>query len=195
MLRYAKHASRMWSSEVNDAVVDALSLRAGEHVVDIGAGVGAGASRAATHAGQVFAVEPTPYMRRILSLRSRTSRKPFAVVDGSAEATGLPDDSVHAVMAVNTMHHWTNIDDACSELARILRPGGRMLLVDENFEDPTHPDHERWTAMHEESGHAHHFHMVDTGAIAAKLEEAGVPVTFHGERHIAGRPAWVIEVR
>ena len=195
MVRYTKNAGRMWSSEVNDAVVAALSLTASEHIADIGAGVGAGATRAAGRAGQVFAVEPTPYMRRILSARSRLSPHPFAVVDGSAEATGLPDNSMHAVMAVNTMHHWTDIDEACVELARILRPGGRMLLVDENFEDRTHPDHEKWTAMHEESGHGHHFHMVDTEAIAAKLAAPGVTTTFAGERHIAGRPAWVVEVQ
>ena len=73
MVRYTKNAGRMWSSEVNDAVVASLSLTASEHIADIGAGVGAGATRAAGRAGQVFAVEPTPYMRRILSARSRLS--------------------------------------------------------------------------------------------------------------------------
>lgn len=195
MLRYAKNAQRMWTSEVNVAVVDALALQGGEHLADIGAGVGAGASVAATQAGQVFAVEPTPYMRRILSARSRLSRKPFAVVNGSAEATTLPDDSMHAIMAVNTMHHWVDMEAACAELARILRPGGRMLLVDENFEDPTHPDHGMWTERHGGAdGHGHHFHMVDTEQIAATFDVAGLTISSHGDRRVAGRPSWVVEV-
>ena len=185
----------MWSSDVNDAVVKALSPTANEHVADIGAGVGAAASQTAHRAGRVFAIEPTPYMRRILSARARMSRRPYIVVDGSAEDTGLSDDSVHVIMAVNSMHHWTDMDAAIIELGRILRPNGRMLLVDENFEDPSHPDHKRWTAMHDESGHSHRFHMVDTDAIAAKLEAAGMPVRFHGEQAVAGRPAWMIDVR
>lgn len=193
MLRYARHAGRMWTSEVNDAVVRRLAPTASEHVADIGAGVGAGAVVAAKTAGQVFAIEPTPYMRRILSARSRAARKPFAIVDGSAERTGLPDDSVHVIMAVNTMHHWTDMDAACVELARILRPGGRMFLVDENFEDPSHPDHEMWTSGDDDE-HDHHFHMVDTEVITSKLAAAGVVVTAHGHDTIVGRPAWVIDV-
>ena len=194
MLRYAKHARSMWSSEVNEAVVAQLAPTSQEHVADIGAGVGAGAVVAAATAGHVFAVEPTNYMRRILSARSRTSRHPFSVVDGSAESTGLPTDSVHVVLAVNTMHHWTDMDAACIELTRILRPGGRMLLVDENFEDPTHPDHEEWTARQRDGGgHSHHFHMVDTESIAAKFEAAGLVVAFQGERPISESPAWVVE--
>ncbi len=195
MLRYAQNAQRMWSSEVNTAVVEVLGLHRNEYLADIGAGVGAGASKAAVSAGQVFAVEPTPYMRRILSARSRLSRNPFAVVAGSAEATTLPDDSMHAIMAVNTMHHWVDMDAACTELARVLRPGGRLLLVDENFDDPTHPDHEKWSSQHgEDSGHSHHFHMVDTDAVAANLSEAGLTVSAHGEGQFAGSPSWFVQI-
>ena len=195
MLRYAKNARRMWTSAVNVAVVDALELTSIDHLADIGAGVGAGASVAAAQAGQVFAVEPTPYMRRILSARSRLSRHPFAIVNGSAEATSLPDASMHAIMAVNTMHHWVDMDAACAELARVLRPDGRVLLVDENFEDPTHPDHEAWTARHgSENEHSHHFHMVDTEAVAQKFAANGLAVSNHGERDLAGSPSWFVEI-
>lgn len=193
MLRYARHAREMWTSQVNAAVVAQLAPTRNEHLADIGAGVGAGAVVAAERAGQVFAIEPTNYVRRILSMRSRLSANPFAIVDGSAEATGLPADSMHVIMAVNTMHHWVDVDAACVELARVRRPGGRMLLIDEDFDDPAHPDYERWSAQHEDGDHTHHFHMVDTEAIANKLEEVGISVSFHGKRPIVGRPAWVVE--
>ncbi len=48
--------------------------------------------------------------------RMWTSEVNNAVVDDSTEATGLPEKSMHAIMAVNTMHHWVDLDAACTEL-------------------------------------------------------------------------------
>ena len=67
----------------------------------------------------MVAVEPTPYMRRVLSVRrlGQRARSRIEVVDGAAEATGLADASVDAAWAVNSMHHWTDADAAVRELA------------------------------------------------------------------------------
>lgn len=195
MLRYAKFARRMWRSEINDAVVQRLAPKPGETLVDIGAGVGAGTVIAAAAGANVIAVEPTGYMRRILAWRSRASshRQRISIVDGSAEAMGVPDGSVDGAWAVNTMHHWTDVDAAVVELARVLAPGGRVLLVDENFDDPSHPDHESFTERHS-GDHAHHFHMVDPGAVADKLRNAGLQVAHAGDDELIGRPVLLIEV-
>lgn len=134
-------------------------------------------------------------MRQVLSLRSRLSRHPFSVINGAAEATGLPDTSVQVIMAVNTMHHWTDLAAACRELARIIQPRGRMLLVDENFEDPTHSGYEAWVARQHDRSSGHHFHMVDTARVASELERNGLVVPRHGQQRVAGEPAWVVEAR
>ncbi len=194
MLRYLRHAPEMWSSEVNPAVVHRLAPTAGETVMDIGAGMGAGTMVAAKTNCTVVAIEPTPYMRRILGLRrliTRTKDQVY-IVDGTAESTTVADGSIDAAWAVNTMHHWTSLNDGIRELARVLAPGGRILLVDESFDDPEHPDYERFGAKFGDE-HEHHFHTVDPDAVGAALSDAGLTVTFAGHDRVAGRPSVVLE--
>jgi ubiquinone/menaquinone biosynthesis C-methylase UbiE len=194
MLRYLRHAPQMWSSEVNDAVVARIAPASGETVMDIGAGIGAGTVVAAKQGCAVVAVEPTPYMRRVLGLRCLVARvnDRVRIIDGTAEATTVDSGSIDAAWAVNTMHHWTDLDAGIAELARVLTPGGRFLLVDEDFEDPSHPDYESFGAARKED-HSHHFHNVDPDVVAAALTTAGATVSFAGNDRIAGSPAIIIE--
>lgn len=193
MLRYLGNARSMWRSDVNEAVIDRLAPSPGERVVDIGAGVGAGTVLAARRGAHVIAVEPTGYMRRVLGLRrlAQRARSRIDVADGAAESTGLGDASVDAVWAVNSMHHWTDPDAAFHELARIIRPGGRLVLADEDFDDPTHPDHDTFSERH--ADHSHHFDTVDPQTIADGLRRAGLDPTTAGKESVAGAPTLLIE--
>jgi len=194
MFRYLRHAPKMWRSEVNDAVVARLAPTSHETALDIGAGVGAGTMAAVKSGARVVAVEPTPYMRRVLQLRCLVARvgDRVRIVDGTAEATTLDADTIDAGWAVNTMHHWTNLDAGVAELARVIAPGGRVLLVDEDFDDPTHPDFENFGSKRVED-HSHHFPTVDPQVVEAAMTQAGMTVTFAGHDSIAGRPSIVIE--
>lgn len=194
MLRYLRFLPQMWSSEVNTAVVSRLAPKTGETLMDIGAGIGAATMVAAKADCKIMAVEPTPYMRNVLSFRrlvTRTSDR-VHIVDGTAEATTVAAKSIDAAWAVNTMHHWASLDDGVSELARTLAPGGRVLLVDESFDDPRHPDFEQFGSKRNDE-HKHHFHTVDPAVVGQAMTEAGLTVTFAGHDDIAGRPAVVLE--
>lgn len=193
MLRYARFAREMWRSDVNEAVVGLIDPKPGEVVVDIGAGVGAGSVSAAKRGASVMAIEPTPYMRRILNARRTLARlrSTVTIINGAAEATGLPDNAAAAIWAVNTMHHWTDMDAAVIELARVVAPGGRVVLVDEDFEDETHPDFGKWGAG--DNDHSHGFEMVDADTVAAGLRQAGLDVSRAGPGRIADRPATILE--
>ncbi len=184
----------MWKSDVNTAVVGRIGPQSGETVMDIGAGIGAGTMVAAASGCTVMAIEPTNYMRTILGLRSRMARGSgrVQIVDGTAEATTVASGSVDAAWAVNTMHHWMSIDDGIAELARVLAPGGRVLLVDEEFDNPSHPDFESFGSKRDDE-HSHHFHTVDPDQVSAACSSAGQRVVFAGHDDIAGRPSIVIE--
>ncbi len=52
-----------------------------------------------------------------------------AFLEGDCEATGLPDESVDAVLCSYMLHH-LNLDHAYPELYRILKPGGRILACE-----------------------------------------------------------------
>ena len=192
-LRYLRWLPQMWRSEINDAVVDAVDPQPGERVVDIGAGLGAGATRAAAAGAHVVAVEPTPFMRRALRLRRLAGRQRsnLEVVDGSAEQIPVADRSADVVVAVNTMHHWIDVDRGVAEIARVLRPGGRVLLVDEDFTDPSHPEHDRFGAP-DEDGHHHGFTLVDAGEMGERLSTVGLVDVDASRRELAARPSIVV---
>jgi ubiquinone/menaquinone biosynthesis C-methylase UbiE len=191
-VRYMKMLPKMWRSPVSRDVVRDISPRPGERVVDVGAGMGPATVSAAKTGASVLAVDPTRYMCRILAVRrlGQRARTAVRVADGSAESIPADDHSVDAVWTVNTMHHWMDLDAAIHELARVLRPGGRLLLVDEDFDAPTHP---AFAHMQKRSAHRdRHFTEIDPVAMAAKLIEAGFVSAEGSAGSMADRPAKVV---
>jgi SAM-dependent methyltransferase len=194
-LRYLRLLPQMWRSPINDAVVELVDPQPGERVVDVGAGMGAGALRAAATGARVIAVEPTPFMRRVLTVRRMISRRRsnIEVVAGAAESIPADDHSIDAVWAVNTMHHWVDTERGVAEIARVVRPNGRVLLVDEVFTDPSHPDHHRFGTDHDNKRHG--FTMVDADRMGGLLRAAGFTDVDASHRHIAGRPVIAVAAK
>jgi SAM-dependent methyltransferase len=52
-------------------------------------------------------------------------------VEGTSEATHFPDNTFDLVSARHTLHHHPNIAKTLVELHRVLKPGGRLVIVDE----------------------------------------------------------------
>ncbi len=72
----------------------------------------------------VVAVEPTPGMRETFS----RVLPDVEVLDGTGESIPLADASVDAVLMAQAWH-WVDPDTAAPEVARVLRPGGRLGLL------------------------------------------------------------------
>jgi SAM-dependent methyltransferase len=105
-------------------LADALDLKPGERVADLGAGTGKFTRLLALTGAQVVAVEPVAAMRERL-----TEILPqVATVAGVAEATGLPNASVDAVVAAQAWH-WFDGPAALAEIERVTGPNGRLGLV------------------------------------------------------------------
>ena len=102
-------------------------------VVDLGAGTGLSALAWAGRAAAVTAVEPSPGMRAVAERRiagsATGSGTRFALVDATAEATGLPDRCADVITASQAMH-WFDPDRALPEIARLLRNGGVLAAYD-----------------------------------------------------------------
>jgi SAM-dependent methyltransferase len=95
-------------------------------VADIGAGTGISSALFLDAGCTVVAVEPNAAMRAAAERRFG-DRAGFRAVAGRAEATTLADASIDLV-AAGTAFHWFDRDAARVELARIVKPSGRVAL-------------------------------------------------------------------
>lgn len=113
------------------AVLDLLREQCGltpaSVVADVGSGTGILSELFLRNGNRVFAVEPNPEMRAA-GERLLRDYPNFTSVDGTAEATTLPDRSVDFVTAGQAFH-WFDPRRARAEFARILRPGGWVALI------------------------------------------------------------------
>lgn len=96
-------------------------------VVDIAAGTGLFSEIFLNAGNPVTALEPNDEMRAVLRL-SLPSFPRLTVVNGTAEATGLPAHTAAFVTAAQAMH-WFDLPAARAEFRRILRPGGWCLIA------------------------------------------------------------------
>jgi arsenite methyltransferase len=115
-------------------VVMALGLTSGERIADIGAGSGYFSLRFAQHVGttgRVFAVDISPDMIVHLNQRIRD-----AGLDNVRAILALPDDpllpdaSVDCVFICETWHHIADHPRYLGVLKKILKPAGRVVIID-----------------------------------------------------------------
>ncbi|MDT5012877.1 MAG: hypothetical protein QOH57_4494, partial [Mycobacterium sp.] len=104
--------------------IDWLLQPGARDVLDLGAGTGKLTTRLVERGLSVVAVDPIPEMLEVLS----SSLPDTPALLGTAEEIPLPDDSVDAVLVAQAWHRFDPAR-AVAEVARVLRPGGRLGLV------------------------------------------------------------------
>jgi SAM-dependent methyltransferase len=103
---------------------DTLGLRAGQTVVDLGAGTGKFTRRLADTGARVIAIEPVAPMREKLA----AALPQVEVRDGTAQTMPLDDASADVVVCAQAFHWFANAA-ALAEIHRVLKPGGRLGLI------------------------------------------------------------------
>ena len=93
-------------------------------VLDLGAGTGKLTTRLVERGLRVIAVDPIAEMLDML----RGALPDTPALLGSAEQIPLPDSHVDAVLVAQAWH-WFDADRAAAEVARVLRPGGRLGVL------------------------------------------------------------------
>lgn len=127
------------TSQFADHVVNRLSPKTGDSVIDVGAGTGAFSLAAAKQGADVLATDFAPGM--VEHIQQRIDRELIhnlqaQVMDGQALAAA--DASYDVSVAILSLIFFPDIDKGFSELRRVLKPGGRCAVV--CWDSPEHFD-------------------------------------------------------
>jgi SAM-dependent methyltransferase len=132
--RFARTAERLAARQ--DARAARLSAEASDFVrpqgderaLDVGTGAGALALALAPLVREVVGLDPVPELLELARARARPNTE---FVAGDGEALPFPDASFDLAATHRTLHHVAQPERVVAELARVTRPGGRVLVVDQ----------------------------------------------------------------
>lgn len=96
-------------------------------IADVGCGPGQSSRMFLENGNRVIGVEPNEAMRAAAK-EILGEFENFTLVDGTSASTTLPDESVDFIVAAQAFH-WFEPDETRREFRRILKPGGRIVLI------------------------------------------------------------------
>jgi len=153
-----------------DEVVTLVAAAPGMTVADLGAGTGyflARLSKAVGPTGKVLGLDVEPDMVRFMT--ERAAKEKLGNVEArtvKVDDPGLAAQSVDRILVVDTWHHVEQRDRYVPWLARALRPGGTVLVVDFTMEAQHGPPVK---------------HRIAPEQVARELEAAGLSPTIVSE--------------
>jgi ubiquinone/menaquinone biosynthesis C-methylase UbiE len=165
-------------------VLEILAAQAGERVLDVGSGPGflvASLADAVGSSGAVHGVDPSGPMNAVA--RELIATRPWASIeDGDALDLPYPDGTFDAAVTTQVYEYVADIPRALAELRRVLRPGGRALVLDTDWDSVVwhaadRERHRRIMAAWEE----HLVHPRLPRVLPGHLRRAGFRVT---QRHL-----------
>jgi len=110
-----------------DRLVQRARLRPGESVLDVGCGTGVAARAARTAVGpggRVVGVDVNRYMLEV----ARALAPDLTFHEGDARQLPVRDHAYDVVLCAHTLQFLADRPRVCGQLARVVRPGGRVLV-------------------------------------------------------------------
>jgi ArsR family transcriptional regulator len=126
-------------------------------IADLGAGDGTLSRLLARQAESVHCVDNSPRMVQVgRALAKKEHLRNLTYVLGNIEKVPLPDRSIDLALLSQALHHAENPRQALAEAFRILKPGGRLLILDlraHRFEKAREIYADRWLGFKENELH------------------------------------------
>ena len=131
------------AEEAPEKALDALGIRAGMVVADVGAGTGYMSLRMARRVGptgKVYANDLQPEM--LQKLRANSQREKLSnveTVQGTEADPKLPPNTMDLVLLVDVYHEFSQPQAMLDKIRESLKPDGRLVLLEYRKEDPSVP--------------------------------------------------------
>jgi ubiquinone/menaquinone biosynthesis C-methylase UbiE len=121
-----------------ETTLEILDPQPGERVLDIGSGPGflaAGIAGRVGESGVVSGIDLSESMIAYASgLAGAPGAAPMTFALGEATALGFPDQSFDAAVSTQVYEYVPDVDTALAEVHRVLVPGGRVLVLDTDWD-------------------------------------------------------------
>lgn len=120
--------------QISDRTADLViaSVESPNRVLDVGCGTGYLIGVLASHyrdAGELTGIDAAHRMIEVANSLAHDTRLTFSV--GVAEQLPYPDGAIDLVVSTTSFDHWSDQQAGLTECARVLRPGGNLVLVDQ----------------------------------------------------------------
>ena len=158
-------------------VLAALAIDSGSRVADVGAGHGFYTERLAKHVGQqgrVFAVDVDEQaLERLEQLVTAQSLRNVELIHGRSDDPRLPYRSLDAALIVNAYHEMVRHSDMLREIHAALKPGGRLVILDNTPTDKTTPRYRQVDG-----------HQIDIDIVVGELRDAGFEIVRRDDEFV-----------
>jgi len=120
-------AAKRYRSVSREELLGGLEPTGSETVADLGSGTGFYTDDVAPYAGRVYAVDIQPEMHEFY--REKGVPENVELVTSSIEELPFDDGELNGAVSTMTYHEFAS-DDSLAEVARVIRPGGRLAIFD-----------------------------------------------------------------
>lgn len=119
------------TAAVNDIAVEILRAQPGERICEIGFGPGRTLIRLAAAGAHVLGVDIAPDMLAVAGRRNAAviAAGQMDLVEGDGTALPAADSTLDAALSVHSIYFWPDQTAVLTELRRVLRPGGRVVIA------------------------------------------------------------------
>jgi ubiquinone/menaquinone biosynthesis C-methylase UbiE len=169
---YERDPFSRWIGRRQSDALEALELGEGDRLLDVGCGTGAAVRAAAEVVERAVGVDLSPKM--LAEARERAAGLPDVdFVEGDSEDLPFGDREFTAVLCTTSLHHYPRPEAAIREIARVLAPGGRVVIGDAT-NDAVITKVVDFLSRKFEAGHVRYQRL---GELRRLLEDAGLECT------------------
>lgn len=129
----------LWGEETYGWILDQLDLTTKSRalkILDLGCGTGVWSERLASLGHFVYGIDISQKMIQVAAKKGRVDGSRFSVALGDIEALPFGSGKFDVCFVGGVLHHFPSVSAALEQVSRVVKPGGRVYLLEPNGSNP-----------------------------------------------------------